>query len=116
MDNMHNESRIGDVPYEPGFPVSTAWDLGIADPCSIIFYQQVAGSIRIIDYYEASNDGYEYLAKMVKEKPYIYNYHFAPHDIAVREQSTGTTRLSKAQALGIDFITAPKLGIEVRMA
>jgi phage terminase large subunit len=35
--------------------------------------------------------------KMVKEKPYTYGKHFAPHDIQVGELGTGKSRLEVAK-------------------
>jgi phage terminase large subunit len=41
--------RITVVPYDPAYPVGTAWDIGYSDDTSIWFYQIIAGEIRIIE-------------------------------------------------------------------
>lgn len=107
------ESRITAVPWEPILPVYTAWDLGIADSTSILFWQQTrGGEIRIIDYYEASGHGLDHYVRVLRDKPYTYGKHFAPHDIQVRELGTGKSRMEVARSLGIVFDLAPNISIE----
>ena len=100
------------VPYDPNAPVDTYWDLGIGDAMAIWFGQAVGKEIRLIDYYEASGEGLNHFIKVLKEKPYVYSRHTAPHDIEVRELSTGKTRKETAYKLGIDFDVAPRLNID----
>lgn len=111
IDKMRLESRIGDVPWEAGFPVHTAWDLGVRDSTTVIFFQHVGASVRIIDCYENSKQGLEHYVKVIQNKPYTYGRHIAPHDIQVKELGTGMTRLEKARQLGIKFIVAPSISI-----
>jgi hypothetical protein len=107
------EGRICAVPVEPSLPVHTAWDLGQADATSIWFYQIVrGGSLRLVDYYEASGVGFDHYAKVLfTDKRYLYGAHTAPHDIRVREFS-GKSRLETAAALGINFQIAPQMGLQ----
>lgn len=111
LDKMKLNNQITDVPYEVGFPVHTAWDLGMSDSTVIIFFQTIGQSIRIIDYYENADRGLEHYISLVKNKEYIYGKHIAPHDIAVRELGTGMSRLEKSRSLGVSFVTAPNLPI-----
>lgn len=105
--------RITAVPWEPILPVDTAWDLGMADSTSIVFWQQTrGGEIRVIDYYEASGYGLDHYVKVLRDKPYTYGRHYAPHDIKVRELGTGKSRLEVAQSLGVKFELAPNISIE----
>ncbi len=41
----------------------------------------------------------------------MYQSHFAPHDIKVKELGTGITRLEKARQLGISFKIVPNIPI-----
>lgn len=107
-----DEGRIGNVPYEPTVRVHTAWDLGISDAMTIWFFQVIGQEIRFIDYYESSGEGLAFYAKILQNKPYIYENHYAPHDIQVRELGTGKSRLEVARGLGINFTVAPGLTIE----
>lgn len=105
LERMEVDVRIGRVPWERHLKVHTAWDLGVGDATAIWFYQKTAREIRLIDYHEASGEGLPYYAQVLLDKKYIYGEHFAPHDIGVREFSTGTSRIDTAASLGIDFVT-----------
>lgn len=111
LDKMKIKGQIGEVPWEPSFKVHTAWDLGVRDSTSIIFFQTIGTTVRIIDYYEKSKEGLEHYVKVIENKPYSYGKHIAPHDIRITEFGTGLTRLEKARQLGIKFIIAPDLSI-----
>lgn len=106
------EKRITAVPYDPTIPVDTYWDLGIGDSMSIWFAQRVGMEIHFIDYYESSGEGMVYYARVLQDKGYVYGEHYAPHDIEVRELSTGKSRKETAQSLGINFRVAPRLPID----
>ena len=109
---MRINKQIGSVPYEPAFKVHTAWDIGVRDSTSIIFFQHISQAIRIIDFYENSKEGLEHYVKLINSKPYIYGRHFAPHDIAVKEWGSGMTRIEKAKQLGVKFVVAPNISVE----
>jgi hypothetical protein len=100
------------VPWESAFKVHSSFDLGIRDSTTIIFFQTIGQTVRIIDCYENSKEGLEHYIKVVNQKPYDYGKHFAPHDIQVREFTSGMTRIEKAKQLGINFTVAPNLAIE----
>ncbi len=111
VDRCKRDSRIGMVPWETGFKVHTAWDIGIRDQTSIIFFQNIGQTVRIIDCYENSKHGIEHYAEVLANKPYLYGTHIGPHDIRVREWGSGITRFEKARQLGISFTVAPRYEI-----
>jgi hypothetical protein len=76
----------------------------------------VGSEIRIIEYCEFNFTALPEVIKHVLGKGYIYAEHFAPHDIRVREYSSGRSRLQVAQDLGIDFTIAPKWSVEEGIA
>lgn len=112
LDKMRVKGQIGAVPWESSFKVHTAWDIGVRDSTTIIFFQTVGQTVRIIDCYENSKVGLEHYIKILQQKPYQYGKHIAPHDMAVKEFGTGMTRMEKARQLGIVFTLAPNLSIE----
>jgi len=57
IDRMRTKGQISVVPWENGFPVHSAWDIGVRDNTSIIMFQIIGMSIRIIDCYENSKVG-----------------------------------------------------------
>jgi phage terminase large subunit len=109
------------IPWDPHLPTFTVWDLGInkGNQMAIGFFQRIGNEPRMIDYYENIGEGFAHYIKVVKEKPYIYAKHFAPHDIKVRELGTGKTRYDTAEKLGLKFELdhdgksgVPRIGIE----
>ncbi len=112
IDDLDKQGRIGDYPHNPALPVFTFWDLGIGDATTIWFAQFVGNEIRIIDYIEDNNRGLASYIKEVKDKTYVYEQHYAPHDIQIREFSNGKSRLETAYELGLRFMIAPKLSID----
>lgn len=113
IQTARNTNRITNVPYDEKLPVHTWWDLGVGDSTSIVFAQHVGHEWRFIDYYENTGEGFKHYAKILKEKPYMYGKHFAPHDIAVRMLGENSmTRLEIAKGLGINFETRGESGKE----
>jgi len=110
MDVCRAEGRITSVPVEPGLPVDTDWDLGMGDATAIIFSQSLrSGEVRIVDYYEASGEGFPHYAQVLQQRGYVYGTHWAPHDIAVRELGTGKSRLEVAASYGLRFEMTPRV-------
>jgi phage terminase large subunit len=108
-----NEGRIMSVPYDHGTSVITAWDLGMADTTAIWFAQFVGLETRIIDYYENSGMALDHYVKILRDKGYNYESHILPHDVRVKELTTGKSRLEVLRNLGLNNIhIAPMLGIE----
>jgi phage terminase large subunit len=112
LDKMRLNGQIGDVPWEPSFLVHTSWDLGVRDSTVLLWYQKIGQTVRVIDCYENSKEGLEHYIKIINQKPYNYGKHIAPHDIQVREFSSGMTRIEKARQLGINFTQCPRHEIE----
>jgi len=113
IELARNEGRWdANVPYDGATPVYTVWDLGIGDSTSIWFIQVVGQEIRVIDCFENSGEGLGYYIAHLKSLPYRYGDHFAPHDIDIREFTTGVSRLQTARNMGIGFRMVEKLSID----
>lgn len=107
------DSRITAVSYDLHVPVETAWDLGIGDATAIWFFQRCGTEIHYIDYYESSGVGLEHYVKIIKEKPYIYETHWLPHDAQARSLETGNSRIETLRKMGLGRLTVlPRLSIE----
>jgi hypothetical protein len=104
LEEATNEGRVGRVPYDPAYPVITAWDLGIRDATAIWFCQVVGREPRLIDYYEATGEALPHYAKVLDAKRYLYSHHLLPHDAKVRELGTGQSRVETLQKLGVGNI------------
>jgi phage terminase large subunit len=101
MEAARAAGRITSVPYDPALPVDTDWDLGIGDAMAVWFSQSTrGGEVRLIDYLEGSGEGFPFYARALAAKGYVYGHHWAPHDIQVRELSSGRSRLEVAASQG----------------
>ena len=111
-----DDGQIMDFPVEPGIPVDTYWDLGVADATAIWFVQQVGMELRIVHAYENQGEGLQfyinYLHDWRVKNQAVLGRHYAPHDIGVRELGTGKSRLETARKLGINFLVVPRLSVE----
>lgn len=105
MRRVRKQGRITKTcKWNPELAVHTAWDLGMDDAMTIVFFQVVGREVHVIDYLEHSGEGLEYYAGRLREKGYTYGRHYGPHDLAVRELSAGgKTRLEKAAEYGLRF-------------
>lgn len=112
ITNARHEGRIGKVYYDDKLAVHSAWDLGYNDSTSIWFFQIFNKEIRLIDYAEGHTTSLQEWIKFVKDKPYIYGKHLAPHDIEVHEYSTGISRKITAAKLGMNLATVQKVAIQ----
>ena len=102
MSEAEDEQRITNVPHEPTLKVYTAWDLGIDDATAIWFAQILrSGEWRLIDYIEGSGESLEYYARILRNKPYVYERHILPHDAQVRELGSGKSRTETLHSLGL---------------
>jgi phage terminase large subunit len=111
MRAMLAEERIRPIEIEREARVHTAWDLGVSDSTAIWFVQCVARERRLVDYYEGSGVGLDHYAQVLHDKRikhgFKYGDHYFPHDIKIREFSSGRSRLQSLAALGIDAIAVP---------
>ncbi|MBA7572709.1 hypothetical protein ES708_14493 [subsurface metagenome] len=118
-----NEGRMGNIVYDESVPINTAWDLGVGDFMTIIFYQTIGNRVHILDYLEATGYSFVYYAQKLKDrqdnKGYFYGKHYAPFDIKDREMGSLNTketkalsRKEKAEFVGIDFEEVERTSFE----
>lgn len=112
---IRQQNRVCRVPYDPNLLVYTGWDLGILDSTAIWFAQVYGKEIRIIDYYEANDEPLAHYARILTDKGYNYGKHFAPHDIAARDLSSGVSREQTMANLGYRMTKGARLGVEDRI-
>lgn len=114
LGRMERDGQITVVPVDKALKVHTVWDLGVGENLAIGFFQRTReGQLRMIDYWQGQgSNGLPEAILALDRKPYMYGYHFAPHDIAATEVSTGKSRIDTARALGISFKIVPDLSID----
>jgi hypothetical protein len=111
LAKMRSEGRIRRVPYEPGVPVNTFWDLGMNDTTAIWFHQYAAGEHRFIHAYENSGESLDHYAHYIQSRGYVYDRHYLPHDAQNRSLQTGKSILQIMEELlpGHRFEVVPRI-------
>lgn len=89
LADAYSTGRVDSVAWTPAHPVHCGWDIGVGDQTAIWFAQVVGDSVRLIDYYENTGEGFDHYFKVVMEKPYTYGTMYMPHDVAKTEWGTG---------------------------
>lgn len=100
------------VPIEQWLEVHTFWDIWVGDATAIIFAQIVGKEVRVVDYIESSWEWVGYYLEELKKKGYMYWNHYFPHDVEVREFTSGKSRLDTIREKGLTNIKiTPKLWV-----
>jgi len=121
IKQAQQEQRLCRIPYDNNIPVDFYWDLGIDDEMAIWATQEWGKEIRVIQYWHFSDMSLLDCLGMIGKSRYAHNLGkmFFPHDIRVRELSTGKTRLDSVEeyAQAYDFKTevVPKMNPEERV-
>ncbi len=112
-----SSGRICQVPYTPGLPVDTYWDLGFGDTNAIWLIQHVAGWHHVIGYLESRGRTLDWYIVELQKRPYAWGTDYLPHDgvdAMLHGKLTGDRSKSPDQvlrALGRRVQMAPKLEI-----
>jgi hypothetical protein len=85
------EGRITRVPYAPGIPCVTAWDIGHGDSTVVWVAQQVGLETRIIDCVAGSGADIGWYAAELAKRPYRLTETILPHDAGNHSVQTGKT-------------------------
>ena len=113
---LDEQGHITSVNIESHIPVNTYWDLGVSDSTAIWFVQTFQNEIRVVDCYENHGEGLNhyinYLQDWRAKHQCSYGQHYAPHDIRVREMTTGKSRLEVARKMGINFQVVPQMPLQ----
>lgn len=108
IDKAEVAKRIGPFNPDPEKAVITAWDIGF-DGTAVWFCQLIADEIRIIDFLQVEDADVPEVVQLVKNKPYVYDYHILPHDAAKRSNTNKQkTTKSTIEGYGFKCITAPR--------
>ncbi len=111
------QGRICQVPYTPGLPVDTYWDLGFGDTNAIWMVQHVAGWHHVIGYLESRARTLDWYIAQLQQRPYAWGTDYLPHDgvdAMLHGKLTGDRSKSPDQvlrALGRQVRITPKLEI-----
>lgn len=113
MAAAEDEGRVTDIPYNPAYPVVTAWDLGFGDSTVIWCVQVVGMYVHVIDVIAGSGVGLDWYAAELAKRPYAYAEHLVPFDAEQGEVGSGKRRIDQMHSLGLARTrVVKKLGID----
>jgi len=108
MGAKDKDGTIGEWPYNNAYPVFTAWDLGRSDSMVVGFFQYFKGKPRLIDRIAINGSSIKVMAEQLKLKPYVYAWHFLPHDGTVSSLNDGQSRITTLHKEGITNVSTLK--------
>lgn len=112
LQGIEQLKQVTNVRHDQALPVLVAMDLGIADSTAVWIAQLVrGGEIRLLEYVEYQNTAFVRILEELQQRPYQITRWIGPHDLKVREYTSGQTRIDAAQDLGIAFEVAPRLPV-----
>lgn len=110
--NEYEKITLQSDNYDSNLLVHSVMDLGMNDLFSIIFFQTFRNKVKIIGEYQNRGFGLEHyrdiFAALVKSKGWQFHTDYVPHDIVVRELTSGQTRYDKMLELGFKPVIVPK--------
>jgi len=120
LELAEKEGRIGGSCYDPNLPVNTAWDLGHSDATAIWFYQTDGFNIRLIDFYQASNESLDHYIVLLRDKAavpgktkgYKYDKHYLPHDVQHKIIGMDKTRIQQLRQHLQSVVVVPKVEVD----
>ena len=84
------EGRVGNYPNESDQWTHTVWDIGYKDSTAVWFFQKHGSTIRLVDYYENSNQEIPFYINMLQDRGYRYGVHYLPWE-SFNKDVRGTT-------------------------
>lgn len=111
MALLRKRGGITDVP-ELDMPVNTFWDIGNSDGCAIWFHQDSNGQDRFLDYYEAHGETLKHYVAKLKEKGYVFDTHYLPHDATherLSDFNKSTLQMLQDLMPGERFVVVPRI-------
>ncbi|MFT8896281.1 MAG: hypothetical protein ABF968_04880 [Acetobacter sp.] len=112
---VRNEGRLCEINAVPGVPVHTVWDLGVSDDTALWHFQVVGSQLLILGCHAQSGVGLDYYDTYMREtyerEGWIKGIDFVPHDVSVREFTSGRSRLETMVAMGFNPQRVPNVGL-----
>ncbi len=110
------KDRICSVPHDRNALVHVSFDLGMGDATALWFFQEIGREIHFIDCYQNTGMALDHYVKYMRaKKEYSYGRFIFPHDVQVRELSSGVSRFETLQNLGVQPTVAKRTGPEERI-
>ena len=111
LNDADTENRVTKIPKDKLAKIVCSWDLGVSDSTCIWVAQIVGKEIQLIDCTENHGVGLDYYVSWLRDNGYDKGQQILPHDVRVREMTTGRSRLEVLMEAGLDVTVAPSLSI-----
>jgi hypothetical protein len=111
LNEADTDNRVTKIPHDPLAKIVCSWDLGVSDSTCIWVAQIVGKEIQLIDSTENHGVGLDYYVSWLRDKGYDKAQHILPHDVRVREMSTGKSRQEVLMEAGLEVSIAPSLSV-----
>ena len=111
LNEADEENRVTKIPRDEVARLVCAWDLGVSDSTCIWVAQVVGKEIQLIDATENHGVGLDYYVSWLRDKGYDKAQQILPHDVNVREMSTGKSRKEVLMDAGLEIHVAPRLSV-----
>ena len=100
IEQLYEDERACNVPYDPRLPVHTVWDLGWNDAMTIAMVQVGSQDVRIIDYIEDSHRTLDWYVAQLEKRQFRWGTDYLPHDGKTSNFQTGKSTEQKLKELG----------------
>jgi phage terminase large subunit len=106
------EERFKEIPRDDLCKTFAAWDLGMGDSTAIWVVQVAGQEVRIMDYIENHGQGLDWYVRELTHRDWHKATQLLPHDVQVRELTTGKSRLEVLREAGLDCTVIPRLNVD----
>jgi hypothetical protein len=111
LNEADEQNRVTTIPKDNLARIICSWDLGVSDSTCIWVAQIVGKEIQLIDCTENHGVGLDYYVSWLRDRGYDKGQQILPHDVRVREMSTGKSRQEVLMEAGLDVTIAPSLSV-----
>jgi hypothetical protein len=101
MADADRDGRLTEVPYDPGLPCYTAWDLGKGANMPVWIWQPTHEGVNVIDYVEGvHSDGIPQVLAKTRGLGYAIEADYVPEDAKATGIGSGRTRIEQLKLNG----------------
>jgi hypothetical protein len=111
LNEADEQNRVTTIPKDNLARIVCSWDLGVSDSTCIWVAQIVGKEVQLIDATENHGVGLDYYVSWLRERSYDKGQQILPHDVRVREMSSGKSRQEVLMEAGLDVTIAPSLSV-----
>lgn len=111
LNESDEQNRVTSIPHDAVARLVCAWDLGVSDSTCIWVAQIVGREIQLIDATENHGVGLDYYVSWLRNNGYDKAQQILPHDVRVREMSSGKSRQEVLMEAGLEITIAPSLSV-----